>query len=77
MAKELTFEQLHLGDRFTDQIAVYTKISPNTARAHTHESTSLCEKGYGFKADPILGFEPDAPVTFIPLFVEIKPENQP
>lgn len=49
---------------------LWTKLSAETARAHSSEALALGIRGYGHVGDPVCSFEPADSVVFVPPAVE-------
>lgn len=63
----MTFGDLTSGDRFTAYGALWTKLSPSTARKHSTDSLALGAKGYGYVGDSLCTFEQTDLVEFVPV----------
>lgn len=59
-----TFQQLWVGDRFTNGDTLWTKLDGQTARRHSPESISLGNSGVGYIWDTICSFDQDDLVVF-------------
>lgn len=62
----MIFSELHPGDRFVAYKNLYTKLDHQKARKHSQESSDLLDKGYGYIGDPIVSFDPNEQVRFVP-----------
>ncbi len=49
---------------------LWTKLSAETARAHSSEALALGMRGYGYAGDPVCSFEQADSVVFVPPVLE-------
>lgn len=66
VAEQALFGTLWVGDRFTADGNLWTKLGHDTARQHSESGINLGDKGFGYIGDSVCSFDKEDAVTFVP-----------